>query len=82
MAVEAVRNAVNDAGPPLDAVDGMVSYQVNDSTPSPIVVGDLGMRVDFYMDVVGGDSSTESLIGLAIRVIEAGTCRTGPSSAP
>jgi hypothetical protein len=42
---------------------------------SLFVAGDLGMRLDFYMDVFGGRSSTESLIGIGIGVIEAGMCR-------
>jgi acetyl-CoA acetyltransferase len=76
MAVEAVRNAVADAGLALRDVDGMLSYQVNDSTPSPLVAADLGMRLDFYMDVVGGGSSTEALVGLAIGAMAAGMCST------
>ena len=47
----------------------------NDSVFSPFVAGDLGMRLNFYMDVFGGGSSTESLIGIAIGVIEADMCR-------
>ena len=37
---------------------------------------DLGIRLNFYMDVVGGGSSTEALVGLAIGAIEAGMCKT------
>ncbi len=76
MAVEAMRKAVADAGLELDDVDGMLSYQVGDSTPSPLVGADLGMRLDFYMDVVGGGSSTEALVGLAIGAMAAGMCST------
>jgi acetyl-CoA acetyltransferase len=54
----------------------MMSYQNNDSTPSNWVAGDLGIRLDFFMDVVGGGSSTEALIGLAMGAIETGMCRT------
>jgi acetyl-CoA acetyltransferase len=76
MAVEAVRKAMHDAGLRARDVDGMMSYQNNDSTPSNWVAGDLGLRLDFFMDVVGGGSSTEALIGLAMGAIEAGMCRT------
>jgi len=38
--------------------------------------GDLGIRPNFYMDVVGGGSSTEALVGIAIGLIEAGCCKT------
>lgn len=76
MAVEAIRNAILDAGLRAGDVDGMMSYQNNDSTPSNWVAGDLGLRLDFYMDVLGGGSSTEALIGLAMGAIEAGMCTT------
>ncbi len=75
-AVEAVRKAMRDAGLGAGDVDGMMSYQNNDSTPANWVAGDLGIRLNFYMDVVGGGSSTEALIGLAMGAIEAGMCRT------
>jgi acetyl-CoA acetyltransferase len=75
LATWAVRNAVLDSGLKLSDIDGMLSYQMNDSTPSTFVSGDLGMRLNFYMDVVGGGSSTEALIGIAIGLIEAGMCK-------
>jgi len=43
---------------------------------APFVAGDLGIRLDFYMDVFGGGSSTEALVGIAMGVIEAGLCKT------
>lgn len=76
LATWAVNNALDDAGLDAGDVDGMLSYSGNDSTFSPFVAGDLGIRLDFYMDVFGGGSSTEALIGIAIGVIEAGMCRT------
>ncbi|MYK26625.1 MAG: hypothetical protein F4052_06720, partial [Dehalococcoidia bacterium] len=72
----AVKNAMEDAGIPASEVDGMMSYSNNDSTPSPMIAGDLGIRLNFYMDVYGGGSSSEALIGLAIGAIEAGMCKT------
>jgi acetyl-CoA acetyltransferase len=76
MAVEAVRNAMNDAGlSPLD-VDGMLSYHSGDSIPSTSVMYDLGLRLNFYMDCSGGGSSSEALVGLAMGAIEAGMCQT------
>jgi acetyl-CoA acetyltransferase len=76
MAVEAVKKAMTDAGLAAADVDGMMSYQGGDSTPSNWVAPDLGLRLDFFMDVMGGGSSTEALIGLAMGAIEAGMCRT------
>src|SRR6201991_3518594 len=72
----AVRNAMVDAGLKPSEIDGMLSYQFNDSVFSPFVAGDLGIRLNFYMDVFGGGSSTEALVGIAIGVIEAGLCKT------
>ncbi len=76
MAVEAIRAAVLDAGLGPGQVDGMLSYQLADSTPAPWVAADLGLRLNFYMDVLGGGSSTEALIGLAMGAIEARMCET------
>src|SRR5215470_6985403 len=70
----AVRNAIEDAGLKPSDVDGMMSYQSGDSTFTPFVAGDLGIRLNFYMDVFGGGSSTEAIIGLAIGAMEAGMC--------
>src|SRR5580658_6941881 len=72
----AVRNAILDAGLTPADIDGMLSYQSGDSTFAPFVAGDLGIRLNFYMDVFGGGSSTEALIGIALGVIEAGMCKT------
>src|SRR5439155_14718330 len=76
MAVEAVRKAILDAGLTGKDVDAMMSYQNGDSTLSNWVAPDLGIRLNFYMDVVGGGSSTEALIGLAMGAIETGMCST------
>ena len=75
MAVDAIRTALLDAGLRGSDIDGMMSYQNNDSTPASWVASDLGIRLNFYMDVVGGGSSTEALVGLAMGAIEAGMCR-------
>lgn len=71
----AVRNAIQDAGLKASDVDGMLSYQSGDSTFSTFIAGDLGLRLNFYMDVFGGGSSTEALIGMAIGLMEAGMCK-------
>src|SRR6516225_4330721 len=72
----AVRNAILDAGLKPGDVDGMLDYSGGDSTSATFIAGDLGIRLNFYMDVVGGGSSTEALIGIAIGLIEAGCCKT------
>jgi acetyl-CoA acetyltransferase len=75
LATWAVRNAIADSGLKPADVDGMLSYQSGDSTFSPFVAGDLGIRLNFYMDVFGGGSSTEALVGIAMGVIETGMCK-------
>ena len=76
LATWAVKNAMDDAGLTAADIDGMLSYSGNDSTFSTFVAGDLGIRLNFYMDVHGGGSSTEALVGIATGVIEAGMCNT------
>ena len=75
MAVEAIGKAMADAGLGKDGVDGMMSYQGGDSTTSNWICADLGLRLNFYMDVFGGGSSTEALIGMAMGVIGRASCR-------
>src|SRR5439155_20943034 len=76
MAVEAVRNAMQDAGLAAAQVNGTLSYHGGDSCVSPEVVSVLGIRLDFYMVCFGGVLSTEALVGLAISSIELGLCET------
>lgn len=76
MAVDAIRNAMKDAGLTGADVDGMLSYHGGDSTPSTTLMYDLGIQANFYMDCSGGGSSTEALVGLAIGAIEVGMCDT------
>jgi len=76
LACWAIRNAIQDAGLAPRAVDGVLAYQMGDSTSSTLVAGDLGIRPSFFMDVFGGGSSTEALVGLAMGAIEAGMCST------
>jgi acetyl-CoA acetyltransferase len=76
LGTRAVRAAMEDAGLEPGEVDGMLSYSYNDSTPSPIIAGELGIRLNFHMDVYGGGSSIEALVGIAMGVIEAGMCNT------
>ncbi len=75
LAVEAVRKAIADAGLRPAEVDGMLSYHHNDSTPSPAIAADLGLRLNTFADVIGGGSSTEGLVCYAMGLIEVGLCR-------
>src|SRR4029453_15194121 len=86
MAVGGVKKAQAEAGPRAWAGgarwptardgEGMMVYEGGYSPPANWVSADLGLRLNFYMDVFGGGSSTEALIGLAMGAIEAGMCKT------
>src|SRR6202012_760275 len=71
----ALRNAAADAGIKTSDIDGMLSYSNNDSTAATFMAGEIGARLNFYMDCIGGGSSTEALIGIAIGIMEAGLCK-------
>jgi acetyl-CoA acetyltransferase len=77
LGTRAVRNAIADAGLKPGDVDGMLSYHfvLGDSTYVPFIASDLGIRLNFYMDIQGGGSSTEALVGVAMGLIEAGMCK-------
>ena len=74
MGVQAIRNALNDAGiDPSNTSLGMLSYQVGGDAAAPADIGqDMGIRLDFNMDTLGGGGSSETLIGLACGAIENG----------
>jgi acetyl-CoA acetyltransferase len=73
----AVRNAIADAGLKPRDVDGVLAYHwaSGDSTLTTSIAGDLGIRPNFHMDVLGGGSTTEALVGMAIGLIEARICQ-------
>ena len=76
MACEAVKKAMADAGLESRDIDGMTSYQAGDSTSSNHVSTSLGIRLNYSLDIFGGGSSTEALVGHAIGLLEAGYCKT------
>ena len=76
MAAEAIKNAMADAGLELSELDGLMSYQSLDSTFGSTIATDLGTRLNFNVDILGGGSSAEALIGMAIGVLEVGMCST------
>lgn len=75
LGVEAVRKAIADAGLRPHDVDGMLSYQRNDSVSALEIAADLGLQLNTHADVSGGGSSTEGLVAYAMGLIEVGLCR-------
>lgn len=76
LALQAVRNAMDDAGLTARDVDGILSYSEMDSSDPLDVANGLGIRPNMYCEIIGGGSSTEYLIGSAIGSIEAGMAET------
>ena len=76
LGTEAVRKAIADAGLRPADIDGVLAYHwsSDDSTLTTFIAGDLGIRPEFHMDVLGGGSTTEALIGMAAGLIEARMC--------
>jgi len=74
MAVVAVKNACEDAGISPRDIDGITSYQVGDSCSGMDIGHALGMHLKYQVDILGGGSSTEALIGHSIGLLEGGYC--------
>src|SRR2546427_12498172 len=71
MAVEAIRRAILDADLTARDVAGMLDYPGGDPTLASHAPSHPGIRLNFYMDVVGGRTSTNALIALAMGANEA-----------
>ncbi len=78
MAVEACRNALDDAGMPAKEVAGIVNFQTQgDSCSSQEVGYALGLEgVQLPLDIIGGGNAVTLTIGQAIRSVEAGVCES------
>lgn len=75
MACEAILKAAADAGLSVDEIDGITSYNVNDSTSNTAVASALGIRTNMGVDIIGGGNSIGHLIAQTIGLIEGGYCR-------
>lgn len=76
LALDAANAALLDAGLKATDIDGVMSYNENDSCTSHQLATYLGVRPKYVKDIQGGGSSTEMLIGDAIALIEAGMLNT------
>ena len=75
MGAEAVKHAIRDSGLDIDNTRwGSICYLLSDAANSESIFSDLGIRLDYQLDTWGGGSSSETLIGAAIGIIEAGLC--------
>ncbi|MDP1793365.1 MAG: hypothetical protein Q8K63_04425 [Acidimicrobiales bacterium] len=75
MAADAVRSALADAGLLAGDVDGMVSYQAGDSTPTAAVARAVGVQeLAWYADLFGGGNVVVTCLGEAARAVATGAC--------
>lgn len=77
LALDAARNAIEDAGLKAQDIDGFMNYSTaGDSCTSHELATYLGVRPKYVKDISGGGSSTEMLIGDAIGLIESSQLNT------
>ncbi|MDF3075019.1 MAG: hypothetical protein K0S54_2686 [Alphaproteobacteria bacterium] len=77
LASEAVGNAIADAGLAPKDVDGLVSFQFNDSVPGIAVATSLGIpNVGYAVDYAAGGNGANLIVLAAAAAIEAGLAET------
>ena len=75
MGAEAIKNAVDDSGLDYDSTSwGITCYAAGDAAGSDTIASDIGIRLDWQADTMGGGSSTETLIAVALGALESGSC--------
>jgi acetyl-CoA acetyltransferase len=76
LAVEAIANAVEDAGLTMDDIDGLATHHVNDCAPLPEVAAALGLHnIGWYNDELGGGSKAPAVLAHAAMACLTGTAR-------
>jgi acetyl-CoA acetyltransferase len=76
MAAEACREALGDAGLEPSDVDGITTFQTNDSTLGHFVADAIGINdLTWNCSFQGGGNQVASAVATAASVIEAGLCR-------
>jgi acetyl-CoA acetyltransferase len=77
LALQAIDAALEDAGLERAAINGLLSYHMNDSVPVATVARALGLqRFRWHNDFAGGGSQCASILGDAAMAIEAGLAET------
>jgi acetyl-CoA acetyltransferase len=76
LAIEACRKAADDAGMPIEEIDGIVSYNFNDSVPGMLVATALGMRNPGYVvDFASGGNAANLITLTATAAIASGLAK-------
>lgn len=77
LALGAVDAALQDCGLPAEAVDGLLSYHLNDSVPVTTLARPLGLpRLRWHNDIYGGGSQCASILWDAAQAIDSGLAET------
>lgn len=76
MGAEAIKKAIDDSGLDYDQTSwGITCYIAGmDAASSDTIASDVGIRLDYQVDTMGGGSSTETLIAVALGALESGSC--------
>src|SRR5258708_4017627 len=76
LASEACLNAINDAGLKVSDIDGIISYNFNDSAPAMAVATEIGVpQADYAVDFLAGGNGANLIVISAIAAIEAGLAK-------
>ncbi len=77
LASEACLKAIQDAGLAVEDVDGIVSYNFNDSVPAIAVATELGVpQAGYAVDFLAGGNAANLIVLTAVAAIEAGLAKT------
>ncbi|MFB9208958.1 acetyl-CoA acetyltransferase [Nonomuraea spiralis] len=77
LACRAVLAALDDAGLPPDAVDGLATHRVGDSAPPSLVAPALGLPdLAWHLDQFGGGSVSHAVVGQAALAVATGMAET------
>jgi len=77
LAEEAVHNALQDAGLGVESINGMLSYQLNDSVNVTSLTQQLNIpSLRWHNDIQGGGTQSASILGDAAMAIDAGLADT------
>ncbi len=73
LATRAIMAALEDAGLPPDALDGLATHRVGDSVLPALVAQSLGVRDPrYFLDQFGGGSVSHAVVGQAALAVDAG----------